>query len=51
VPGRAELGAAGHAPSDLEVAKAVMEANERFEAARPAAHVLPGAACEDERDG
>ena len=47
----AELGGARHAPSDLEVAKAVMEANERFEAARPEAHVLPGAACEDERGG
>ena len=47
----AEPGATGRAPSDLEVAKAVMDANERFEAARAAAHVRPGAACEDERDG
>jgi Fe-S-cluster containining protein len=37
-----ESGAAGRAPSDLDIAKSVMAANERFEMARLAAHTPPG---------
>ncbi len=36
-----ESGEAGHAPSDAEVAKAVVAANEAFEAGRDARRVLP----------
>jgi len=38
-----ESGATGHASSDLHVARAVMEVNERFEAARATAQASTGA--------
>ena len=46
-----ESGATGHASPDLDVAGAVMEVSERFEAARAAARASPGAVRRDEPDG
>lgn len=47
----AEAGAAGRPWSDLEVAKAIVEANDRFEVARAAAPASYGAVRQDEPDG
>jgi uncharacterized protein len=46
-----ESGATGHASSDLDVARAVMDVNERFEPARAAAPASPGAVSQNVPEG